>query len=114
MIGFTHDMLPQTIHTEIVAGKRLQYRDDDSAILTSGKRVNHVLHLILSLFVPLWYVLWLILGLTGGGVTTHLQREGNGVVQVTENRDKVPAWVFVLWVVIGTLYAVILFWIFTA
>jgi hypothetical protein len=107
MTAITHDMLPQMIQSEIVAGKRLEYRDDDKAILKSGKRVNHVLHLILSLFIPLWWILWLSFGFTGGIVTTHLQRVGDGTVQTTSTREGFPTWVKVFWIVVGLLWAVV-------
>lgn len=62
MTAITNEMIPATIQSAIFSGSRLEYRDDDSAILKSGKRVDHGLYLILSLFVPFWFVLWLIFG----------------------------------------------------
>ena len=109
MTAITNDMMPATIQSAIVSGSRLEYRDDDSAILKSGKRVNHGLHLILSLFVPFWFILWLIFGFTGGIQTTHVTRFGtDGGVQSTTKREGLPTWVKVLWIVIGILWALIL------
>ena len=42
-------------------------RGEYQAVLVHGRRVNHILHLLLSLFTAgLWLVIWLILAVTGG------------------------------------------------
>ena len=112
MTASTKDLMPATIQTAIVTGSRLEYRDDNTAILKRGKRVNHVLHLILSLFVPFWFILWLVFGFSGGVVTTHLARSSGGVIQSSAKRDGLPTWVKVLWIVVGTIWALILISVF--
>lgn len=59
--------LQQTILRYTATGYRVESMTDYSAALVSGKPVNHVLHLILTLLTcSLWGVVWLFLVITGG------------------------------------------------
>ena len=49
-------------------GQRLESRSDFQAVLVEGHRVNHVLHLLLSLVTfGLWFIVWVSLAVVGGG-----------------------------------------------
>jgi nitrate reductase alpha subunit len=46
---------------------RVAHQSDTEAVIITGKPVNHILHLILSvLTLGLWLVVWLIVGIRGG------------------------------------------------
>jgi len=62
----TTAILNKTIQSQIVQGWRLEHQDEGSAILSKGKRVNNILHLIVSLLLAPWAVVWLVFTLTGG------------------------------------------------
>ena len=48
-------------------GYRLESRTEFSATVISGAKVNHVLHLLLSIVTAgLWIIVWVLIGLTGG------------------------------------------------
>jgi len=49
------------------SGGRVEARMSTSAVVVTGKRVNHVLHLLLSLFCCGWWIpVWLLLAAFGG------------------------------------------------
>jgi hypothetical protein len=55
------------IAAELHNGWRVESQTDFQAVMVRGHRVNHVLHLILSvLTLGLWLIVWLFLGLAGG------------------------------------------------
>lgn len=48
-------------------GWRVESRSSFQAVMVSGRRVNHLLHLVISLVtVGLWIFIWIVLVLTGG------------------------------------------------
>ncbi|MBK5231369.1 MAG: DUF2510 domain-containing protein [Thermoleophilia bacterium] len=48
-------------------GYRIESRTDYQAVIVSGRPVNHILHLILTLVTfGLWGIVWLAIALTGG------------------------------------------------
>ena len=61
-------ILATYIATEVATkGTRVESQTDENAVLVYGKRVNHMLHLLLC--VPtagLWAVPWIIMAATGG------------------------------------------------
>ena len=49
-------------------------RGEYQAVLVHGRRVNRILHLLLSLFTAgLWLIVWLVLAVTGGEERRLLQ-----------------------------------------
>ena len=73
--------LAQAIQREVAAGARVESRTDTDAIIVTGKPVNHVLHLILTLVTCLmWGVVWIVLALTGGEKRVALQVDPYGSV----------------------------------
>ena len=60
-------MLAQAMQAEVVTGGRVESQQDFQAVLIHGKPVNHILHLIVSLFTcGLWVFGWLALVIVGG------------------------------------------------
>jgi Na+-transporting NADH:ubiquinone oxidoreductase subunit NqrC len=68
--------------TPLVAqGWRIESQLPNQIVLVSGKRVNHVLHLLLTLVTfGLWSIVWIIVGVTGGERRRVLTREPDGSV----------------------------------
>jgi hypothetical protein len=61
------DALARAVQGEVMQGARVESQTGFSAVLVRGRRVNHVLHLLLSIFtVGLWVIVWIILSLSGG------------------------------------------------
>ena len=60
-------MLDREVESRVRRGRRVESQTDFQAVLVSGRRVNHILHLLLSLFtLGLWLIVWLLLALFGG------------------------------------------------
>jgi hypothetical protein len=60
-------LLAQTIHAQVVQGARVESQSDFQAVLVTGAKVNHTLHLILTLVTcGLWGIVWIVLFATGG------------------------------------------------
>jgi hypothetical protein len=59
--------LDRTLADRGAQGWRIETRSDFQATIATGNRVNHVLHLILTIVtVGLWGIVWIILAITGG------------------------------------------------
>ena len=59
--------LAQAVSREVAAGCRVESNSDYQAVMVKGKRVNHMLHLILTLVtLSLWSWVWLALAIFGG------------------------------------------------
>jgi hypothetical protein len=58
--------LAQAVANQVRYGSRVESQMDFQTIMVAGKPVNHVLHLLLTLFTCLWGIVWLILIATGG------------------------------------------------
>lgn len=59
--------LDRTLADRGAQGWRIETRSDFQATIATGNRINHVLHLILTLVtVGLWAIVWIILAITGG------------------------------------------------
>ena len=55
------------------------------AVMVEGERVNHLLHLILSIItVGLWLIVWFILATSGGQQRMMIYVDEQGEVSVTE------------------------------
>jgi hypothetical protein len=55
-------ILNQQLMAVASQGGRVETRTADAAVVVTGKPVNHVLHLLLSLFLcAIWVPVWLIL-----------------------------------------------------
>ncbi len=61
------DRLMVAVESRVLQGYRVESQTDFQAVLVRGRRVNHILHLLLSIFTcGLWIIVWLALGLFGG------------------------------------------------
>lgn len=61
------DVLGSAIHRAALAGWRVSSQTSTQAQLAKGKRVNHLLHLILTLVtLGFWAIVWIIVAATGG------------------------------------------------
>ncbi len=59
--------LAQQVANLIAQGRRVESQSDYQAVLVQGQRVNHVLHLILTVVTfGLWGIVWLGLVVAGG------------------------------------------------
>jgi hypothetical protein len=60
-------VLAAKVASEVARGMRVESQTDFQAILVSGNRPNHILHLLLSIVtLGLWLIVWLIIGAGGG------------------------------------------------
>lgn len=72
--------LGQEIARWLGMGYRIESRTEIDAVMVRGHRVNHVLHLILSLItLGFWIIVWVLLALSGGEkrLTVHVDRQGH-------------------------------------
>lgn len=54
--------LANAVQQEVARGWRVESQGPTNAILRTGKRPNHVLHLLLSIFtLGVWLIVWLFL-----------------------------------------------------
>lgn len=57
----------EAVQAAVVQGWAVESRSDYQAVLVRGQRVNHILHLILTLLtLGFWGIVWIILALAGG------------------------------------------------
>ena len=60
-------LLARTIQGQIAQGGRIESQSDYQAVVVKGKKVNHVLHLILTLVTFfMWGLVWLVVSIVGG------------------------------------------------
>jgi len=77
-----NDNLSRAIAAEIAAGGRIESQTETSAVVVTGQKVNHVLHLLISLFtVGLWVIVWIVMASKGGERRTLLTVDENGEVR---------------------------------
>lgn len=62
---------------------RVESQGDYQAVLITGQKVNHVLHLLISIFTcGLWAIVWIALAVTGGEKRHLVQVDEWGNVSV--------------------------------
>ena len=75
------EVLDARVARQLQTGQRLESRSDFQAVLVEGHRVNHVLHLLLSLCTfGLWIIVWVSLAVMGGEKREMFQVDAYGVV----------------------------------
>lgn len=63
----------QQLASHLSKGWAIESRTDYTAVLVKGKRVNHILHLLLSLVtVGFWIPVWIFVAVTGGEKRKHI------------------------------------------
>ena len=64
-------------------GKRIESQTDFQAVLVTGKPVNHILHLLLTVFTAgLWILVWALIAFSGGEKREILQVDEIGSVKL--------------------------------
>ena len=75
------------VSTRVTEGWRLESKTDSDAVLVKGRKVNHMLHLLLSVFTfGLWAIVWVSVASWAGERRTTLRLYDNDVVQETTQR----------------------------
>ena len=78
----------QRVDGYMAQGFRVESQTDTAATLIKGERVNHVLHLILSIVtLGAWLIVWAILTRFGGRTYVTLQVGPAGAIHETRRRD---------------------------
>lgn len=82
------EVLAGAVSAHVASGYRVESQTDFQAILVTGRRPNHLLHLVLSILtLGLWLLVWLLVVVLGGEKRkvltvdefgTVLQRKGRG------------------------------------
>lgn len=81
------DQLGQSVSLYVSRGWRVESTGPGWASLVRGRRVNHLLHLFLSVFtLGLWLPVWLIMGLTVKETRTMLRVAEDGMVRDEKGR----------------------------
>ena len=79
------ELLAQHISFQVAQGARVESQSDFQAVLIYGHRVNHVLHLVITLFTCLlWGLVWLVLGITRGERWEIVQVDPWGNISVSQ------------------------------
>lgn len=81
------DPLDATVTQYLQLGYRLETRTANQVVLLTGRRINHILHLILTILtLGLWGIVWIIMGIAGGQRRVIFTVDEHGRVQ--ENRAR--------------------------
>lgn len=73
----------------VASGGRVEARMPTSAIVVTGKPVNHILHLLITvLLFGLWLPVWIIMAVNGGEKRTMVSVDENGIVH---RANRMPA-----------------------
>jgi hypothetical protein len=76
-------ILDHSIQVLAAQGWRVQSRTPTQAQLVKGQRVNHILHLLLTIITfGIWAIVWLIVAVRGG--------EEHAVVTIDEHGEQWP------------------------
>lgn len=77
----TSQALNQAIAAELGQGGELESSTGQTAVILRGKKVNHVLHAILSLLTAgLWLIVWVVLVATNKRQRIILSADASGTV----------------------------------
>lgn len=107
--------LNNVVQGEINDGARVVYQTSDAVTLERGKRVNNVLHLIVSLFIGPWAVVWAIFTFTGGVRRERIAVDESGNVNRTALAGSgVPTWAKVVSAGLAVLWILLLAVLFGA
>lgn len=80
-------LLSQRVTLAVSSGGRVESQSDTMAVIVRGRRVNHVLHLILSvLTLSLWIWVWLALSVFGGEKRSMISVDEYGNVHESQNK----------------------------
>lgn len=83
--------LDQELMAAVARGGRVEARMPTSAVVATGKPVNHVLHLLVTvLLLGLWLPVWIILAIDGGEKRTTVSVDESGHVRRTKGAPASP------------------------
>ncbi|MFC6087569.1 hypothetical protein [Sphaerisporangium aureirubrum] len=75
-------ILAEEIRRAVAAGYRTESSTTTSVVLVKGKRVNHLLHLVLSVLTAgVWIIVWIIVAVAGGEKRSSLLVDEFGNIQ---------------------------------
>lgn len=92
--------LQNVVQAEINRGARVEYQTQDQVTLSTGKPVNHILHLIVSVILAPWSVVWAIFEFTGGVKREQIRVDDAGNVNRQTIEGGNPLWAKIVSVVI--------------
>lgn len=76
--------LGHELHTWLRSGFRVEHHTPTDVVLVGGRRVNHILHLLLTLVTfGLWAIVWIFLAAAGGEKRVALHVDQHGQVSKT-------------------------------
>jgi hypothetical protein len=80
-------LLEKQVISYVSRGWRLDTQTDFAAVLSSGKRLNHILHLILSLVTfGFWIIFWIVMGLFNKIAITTVSVDKFGNISIDRKR----------------------------
>lgn len=83
--------LDQELVAMLARGGRVEARTPTSAVVSTGKPINHILHLLITvLLVGLWLPVWIIMAIDGGEKRTTVSVDEYGRVQRTRGAPASP------------------------
>lgn len=83
--------LDQELMAMLARGGRVEARTPTSAIVTTGKPVNHILHLLITvLLFGLWLPVWIIMAIDGGEKRTTVSVDEYGRIQRAKGAPASP------------------------
>lgn len=80
--GERRALLAKQIQFAASQGGRVESQSDFQAVIVKGKKVNHVLHAILTVATCLWGIVWIALAASGGETREMIVVDEFGNVQV--------------------------------
>lgn len=87
-------------------GGRVAYRGTDRTVVVTGRPVNHILHLLLTIVTGgLWLIAWVLIAATGGEKTTTLTVAPDG--RLLADTGRVRADGQVRWIRLGAAIAIL-------
>ena len=79
------ERLNQAIAAELARGGRIESQTGSSAVIVRGSRVNHILHLLLTLItIGFWVIVWLIISAAGGERRRIINADASGNVSTRD------------------------------
>lgn len=108
--------LDEFVADAVESGDRVLARTHNRAVLTTGKPVHHLRHLLTSIFCFLWVPAWAWIWITGGERTLTATIDGDGQVHTNLSpmslaRKALIAALVIGWLVLVAFLLVLLIWL---
>ena len=77
------EILEDHVTDAVRKGWRIESQGSFQAVIVEGSKVNHLLHLLLTLITGLWLIVWIVLSLTGGEkrMMIYVDEQGNSSLE---------------------------------